>query len=605
MMEPREETFAGKLNVEIDCECGRKHKAAIHRILIGRGALDHLPEIMREQGKESAYLLADETTWQVAGKRIEEMFQQQSIRTYAHVYHRDGVLEADERAVEEGREAVAQLEERPSVLITVGSGTLNDLGKAVAYAAGCPQWVVGTAPSMDGYASTVAALTKNDIKISEYYDPPAVIIGDTQIMQTAPRSMVLAGIGDMAAKYNAILEWRISHLVNGEYYCAFIADGMLETTDQVMRLALEAPTEGPLPDELLERLMEGLVASGIYMSYTGSSRAASGAEHHLSHFWEMWLQLSGKPPIYHGVKVGVGSIILDKLYREFLSYSIPQQEAKQFLEQFDEEVDRAEIAEVYGKAAPTVLADYDFQRDVRLQRLERLVQLKPKIDEEITRMLPRLDLMKQAMFHTGATVDWRQLPGITAKEVRQAILRGKEIRPQYTILQMALETRFPMDDFVDQVLRDSAELEQRQDIPILQSQETSEEREQIDLEQIEQNLTSLDKMEETDMEDEKVTAAAVEIQEEIVAETVKTVEAVQPEEEKKPAAAKRRGRPKKEEGEAKPKAAAKKPTAKKAPSTKNAASASPAKKKAVEKAAPKKVDPAARRKKQELPYYLL
>ena len=145
---------------------------------------------------------------------------------------------------------------------------------------------------------------------------------------------------------------------------------------------------------------------------------------------------------------------------------------------------------------------------------------------------------------------WRQLPGITAKVVRQAIRRGKEIRPQYTILQMALETRFPMDDFVDQVLHDGAGGEQRQDIPILQPRE----REQIDLEQMEQKVTSLDKMEETDMEDEKVMAAAVETQEETVAEAGKAVDArKQPEEEKKLAAAKRRGRPKKEEGEAKPK----------------------------------------------------
>lgn len=97
-MESREEIFAGKLNVEIDCQCGRKHKAAIDRIIIGRGALDHLPEIMQEQGKESAFLLADETTWQVAGQRIEEMLRQQSLRTYAHVYHRDGVLEEIGRA---------------------------------------------------------------------------------------------------------------------------------------------------------------------------------------------------------------------------------------------------------------------------------------------------------------------------------------------------------------------------------------------------------------------------------------------------------------------------------------------------------------------------
>ena len=38
-------------------------------------------------------------------------------------------------------------------------------------------------------------------------------------------------------------------------------------------------------------LMEGLVLSGIAMSYIGNSRPASGSEHHMSHYWEMMFLL--------------------------------------------------------------------------------------------------------------------------------------------------------------------------------------------------------------------------------------------------------------------------------------------------------------------------
>ena len=36
--------------------------------------------------------------------------------------------------------------------------------------------------------------------------------------------MLHAGLGDMLAKYISIIEWRISHILTGEYYCAAIAD---------------------------------------------------------------------------------------------------------------------------------------------------------------------------------------------------------------------------------------------------------------------------------------------------------------------------------------------------------------------------------------------
>ena len=42
------------------------------------------------------------------------------------------------------------------MLLAVGSGTLNDVTKYVSARTGIPYVIAATAPSMDGYASTVA-----------------------------------------------------------------------------------------------------------------------------------------------------------------------------------------------------------------------------------------------------------------------------------------------------------------------------------------------------------------------------------------------------------------------------------------------------------------
>ena len=56
--------------------------------------------------------------------------------------------------------------------------------------------------------------------------------------------------------------------------------------------------------------MEGFLVTGLGMAYTGNSRPASGAEHHISHIIEM------EPDSYgvhsdglHGEKVGVGTLL--------------------------------------------------------------------------------------------------------------------------------------------------------------------------------------------------------------------------------------------------------------------------------------------------------
>lgn len=60
--------------------------------------------------------------------------------------------------------------------------------------------------------------------------------------------------------------------------------------------------------------METLVLTGIAMQLAKSTRAASGTEHIISHYWECKKLVDGKISDYHGKKVGVATLIVAKAY---------------------------------------------------------------------------------------------------------------------------------------------------------------------------------------------------------------------------------------------------------------------------------------------------
>ncbi len=61
--------------------------------------------------------------------------------------------------------------------------------------------------------------------------------------------------------------------------------------------------------------MYALLLSGLAMQMVGNSRPASGAEHHISHLWEM--EVINEPvDAYHGEKVSIGLMIAIQTYHK-------------------------------------------------------------------------------------------------------------------------------------------------------------------------------------------------------------------------------------------------------------------------------------------------
>lgn len=109
------------------------------------------------------------------------------------------------------------------ILLGVGSGTISDLTKLVSYKTGRRSVVVGTAPSMDGYASMNAAFVIGGHKITYPAHYHSCIVADTGIMKDAPMELMRAGYGDVVGKYTALSDWRLTKAVNDEHYCEITA----------------------------------------------------------------------------------------------------------------------------------------------------------------------------------------------------------------------------------------------------------------------------------------------------------------------------------------------------------------------------------------------
>ena len=118
---------------------------------------------------------------------------------------------------------------------------------------------------MDGYASNVSPLVHNNLKITYSAECANAIIGDTDILATAPDVMIAAGLGDVLGKYLAINDWKMSELINGEYYCPEVGELVLYS---VKKCVDTVPGLVNRESDALQYLMESLVLIGICLLYT-------------------------------------------------------------------------------------------------------------------------------------------------------------------------------------------------------------------------------------------------------------------------------------------------------------------------------------------------
>ena len=279
------------------CSCGRSHAMETMGAVVESGCLERFEEYLAEY-EISGFrtVIYDANTYCAEG--VVRPAADQEI-----VLPPDG-LHADEHGV---ALVMDQLSEQAQVLVAIGSGTVHDITRYCAYLRGIPFVSCPTAASVDGYCSSVAAMTWEGAKKTLTAVAPKLVLADLNVISKAPAYLASSGFGDMIGKYIALADWRMARAITGEFYCQRIAGIMEEATGAILESAAGIAAGEA---SAFEKLTYGLLLSGIAMQMMGNSRPASGGEHHISHCIEMGLdRWNVRSSALHGEKVGVGTLM--------------------------------------------------------------------------------------------------------------------------------------------------------------------------------------------------------------------------------------------------------------------------------------------------------
>lgn len=406
--------LSGKKN----CACGMDHTCAIEQVVIENGAIQKLPAMTSKY--HHIVLVCDQNTYKVGGQKVEALLKDRL--EHVLIYQSgDKFLVPNEEAIEK---LSAVVSDKTDLIVGVGSGVINDTCKYVSFTHKLPYYIVATAPSMDGYASVGAAMIIGNMKVTYDAHVPTAIIGDVDLLKTAPIDMIKSGYGDIIGKYSALNDWKLSHVINGEYICEYVYDLTYSMLSETLKIA-----DGILKreDESIRTLMEALVTVGIAMSFVGNSRPASGSEHHLSHFFEIVGLLKDEPYFFHGIDVVYSTVVTERIREKILK--LDHFEAAQ---KFDRVAWEKNIHEIYLSAADGVINLQNqqgwYEKDYISIYKEKFEQIKQVLAEvpssaELEKMLAKVDLnMSEFEKEYGA------------EKIEKATFFAKDLKNRYTVL---------------------------------------------------------------------------------------------------------------------------------------------------------------------------
>ncbi len=297
-------------------------KAIEMDLMIENGAVQHVASYLVEKSYSKVIIVADAITYEIAGRILEDSISRVGIANQVTIIkpNHQGDVIADEASI---IQLVLEIQRiAPDIVVAAGSGTIHDITRYAAYTTGISFISVPTAPSVDGFNSKGAPIILRGEKTTIQAIGPDAIFADLEILSQAPMAMVAAGFGDMIGKYTSLFDWKFGSLVAGEPYSIAVADitrnALQSCVDQVDLIAQR--------DEVgIRTLISSLIESGLAMLLFGQSHSASGAEHHLSHYWEMEYIRLGKRQLLHGAKVGVACIQISQLYHQLAESSFAKE----------------------------------------------------------------------------------------------------------------------------------------------------------------------------------------------------------------------------------------------------------------------------------------
>jgi len=369
-------------------------------------------------------IVSDPDTHRVLGHRIEEALKATGETIPVH-------MEKHPHADSDTGDKILTMVTDARSLVAVGSGTINDLCKYVAWKKGIDFAVFATAPSMNGYTSVNAAITVEGHKKSLQAVAPVGVFMDLQVLSEAPERMIQSGLGDSACRATVQADWLMAHILHGSDYDATPFDMLLPEEGALLGNA-GALLDGDL--SIMSRLARTLTLSGMGMTICGGSHPASQGEHLIGHYLEMCAP-PGTPPAFHGEQIGVATLVMARLQERMLSSQCPQVTPTR--------VSENDILDHFGAAVgPACWREFEHKvlDDKKASGLNaRLAECWPEIQSRVSQVTLPSSSIETALKSVGAPTTYAEL-GLSREFFTEAVYYARTIRNRYTFLDLAAES---------------------------------------------------------------------------------------------------------------------------------------------------------------------
>ncbi|MBQ4581074.1 MAG: sn-glycerol-1-phosphate dehydrogenase [Clostridia bacterium] len=430
----------------VECSCGCEHHAIDKDIYIGKNLLARIPEYIRKRGLgTNCVLVADDTTYRVAGADVERALIEAGFTVVPCVIHREGDMLPDDISC---GEVLLSITRETEFLIAVGSGTVTDTTRINAERTKLPFVSVGTAPSMDGYASAVAPLLHRGLKIQRPAVCPEIIVCDLDVLATAPLPMIASGVGDVLGKYIAKADWQLGAIINGEPCCPVCVEMV---TNAVNALVDNVDEIAAKTEKGMRILIEALLLAGVTIMIIDNTRAVASIEHNIAQYWEMIMVQQGLEPPMHGASVGVSTLLVWPFFEKFAKEDLSKLNLEDIkARRINREKRERWMRHSYGEEGGNAIMREnpgDFLTWEEQERRIRTAQEKFSEIQKVIAAMPAQAKIREVMMKLNAemTPEEEHIPDDL---LRRSMHCGKDYRTRYTLFKLIDECGL-LDEYLD------------------------------------------------------------------------------------------------------------------------------------------------------------
>ena len=348
-----------------------------------------------------------------------------------------------------------------ALVVSVGSGTVSDLGKVVAAAVAAPLISVQTAASVNGFADPLSVLVQNGAKRTVPSMWPTALVIDSDVVAESPMRLSRSGVGDAVAVWSAPADWYLACSIgmdSGDY-----DDRFVEPVKQIAPRLADADASDA---DRLTALVEALTVGGLVIGDAGTTAPLSGVEHLVSHVLDMSAMAEHAPHDLHGAQVGVASILAASLWDVAL-----REEHILDVDPSDLAVPaglRDRVLETWQSVDPSGALGEECWRAVE-KKMTRWVSIRPDVDAFFARRdehLARLDalagdpaLPADALALWGAPLTFSALtPSVSAERARWALTALPFMRDRMSLADLFVLAGRWDDRLFDRVFARAAEV---------------------------------------------------------------------------------------------------------------------------------------------------